>query len=119
MNPIPGTPAKLLTAILPKGVGRGILVALKRDKGIVSANLNYARGTGRMTHRAYHGARTTAIEKDVLSVVVPADRSEELFEFIYHEAGMDLPHGGILYQVDVGRVSEFVLPDLPDEDASG
>ena len=44
------------------------------------------------------------------------DRADEIFEFIYHEARIDRPHGGLIYVTGLDRATPFVLPDLPEEE---
>jgi len=107
--------SKLIACVLPKGKSRAVLDALKRDKGIVSANVNYARGTPRRTRRAF---RTTLSyeECEILQVVVPAERQAELFEFIHEQAEIDRPRGGLMVQMELAAASMFRLPDLPEEE---
>jgi nitrogen regulatory protein PII len=107
-------PSKLITCVLPKGCCRSVLSALKDECGIVSANVNYARGTGRMTHRAFRKSMSQT-EKEVMHVVVPSDRADELFAFIYETAGIGQPHGGLIYQTDLAGSSVFELPDIAAE----
>ena len=108
-------PHKLITCILPFGVAMPLLRALKTKKGIVSANINNARGAGRLSVVADRklGDET---EKQVFTVVVPPDRADEIFEFIYVEAEIDRPHGGLMYMGKLHHASTFTLPDLPDEE---
>lgn len=105
---------KLITCVLHKGRSRPVLVALREEQGIVSANVNFARGTGRMTHRTYHRGMSQT-EKEILQVVVPAERADELFAFIHERAEIGRPHGGLMYQTDLSAATTFVLPDLPEE----
>jgi nitrogen regulatory protein PII len=107
-------PSKLITCVLPKGSSRPVLGALKDQKGIVSANVNYARGTGRMTHRSFRKSMSQT-EKEVLTVVVPADQADELFAFIFEAADIGRPHGGLMYQTELAASSPFELPDVPEE----
>jgi len=37
---------KLITSIMPKGVGRKVLLGLRKDHGINTGNINGARGVG-------------------------------------------------------------------------
>ncbi len=107
------TSEKLITCIMPCGRAPPVLEALKEQLGIL-ANIHHARGTGRMTPLAWRGVGEAA-EKDVMSVIVAASRAEEVFGFIYEHGGINRPHGGILYQQPLGKSTEFLLPDLPDE----
>ena len=111
------TGEKLITCIMPHGHARPVLEALKQERGILATTIHHARGTGRMTPLAWRGVGEVA-EKDVMSVIVPASRAEEVFGFIYEHGGLNQPHGGILYQQPLGKSTEFHLPDLPDEGTS-
>ena len=92
---------------------RPAAVALKA-KGIISANITSARGIGKITPLKYRGVGGQT-EKEVLDVLVDAERAEEIFEFIYFEAQIDRPHGGLMYMGALHQATSFVLPDLPEE----
>lgn len=71
-----------------------------------------------MTPMAWRGVGETT-EKDIFSVVVPESRSEEIFAFIYERAGINQPHGGIIYQQSLTASTDFILPDdIPYEDST-
>ncbi len=107
-------PSKLITCILPRGKGLPVVRALKEEKALISAHVNSARGTGRMTHRAER-KQITETEKDILTVIVPQNCEDEIFGYIYETAGIGEPHGGLMYMTDLSAASVFALPDLPDE----
>lgn len=107
--------SKLITSITPHGRALPVLKALKDELGIITANIYKARGSGRMTPMAWRGVGETT-EKDVMDVVVPESRADEVFAFIYEKAGINKPHGGILYQRTLAAATLFELPDLPDEE---
>ncbi len=107
---------KQITVILPKGKGLPIIKRLRKDKEIVSANRNYARGVGRMTPLRYRGVGEQT-EKEIVNVIVSADKAEDIFEFIYDVAEINNPHAGILYMISLSAANQFVLPgDIPEED---
>lgn len=107
--------AKLITAILPKGAGSQLVRKLKEDKGVITANSSHARGVGRMAPLKYRGFGEQS-EKDMVTVIVPAEQSEEIFEYIYREQEIDTPHAGILYVSNLGFSSLFELPaDMEEE----
>ncbi len=108
---------KLITCIMPCGRALPVLEALKEELGILATTIHHSRGTGRMTPLAWRGVGEAA-EKDVMRVIVPASRAEEVFGFIYECGGINQPHGGILYQQPLAKSTEFHLPDLPDEGTS-
>ena len=105
---------KMICCILPKGVALGISVRLKEVHGIVSSNISNARGVGKITPLAYRGIAGQS-EKEILSVVVAAAIADEIFTFIYHEADIDRPHGGIMYMHSLYRSTEYRLPEIADE----
>ncbi|MEM7417303.1 MAG: P-II family nitrogen regulator [Gemmatimonadota bacterium] len=106
---------KLITCILPHGRAMPVLEALKEELGLITATLHHARGTGRMTPLAWRGVGEAA-EKDVISVVVPEARADEVFAFVFERAGVGRPHGGILYQQPLWKSTVYRLPDLPEEE---
>jgi len=105
---------KLITCILPPGLAAGLLGKLKREKGIVEASAHIARGMGKLPPRAYRRLGT-ATEKDILTVIVPPERADEIFVYLFHEAQIDRPHGGIVFLNAITRATPFTLPELPEE----
>ncbi len=105
---------KLITAILPKGKAVDTVKALKLQKDIIRTNINNARGVGKLTPLAYRGAGDQA-EKEVLNVVVNAEQADTVFEFIYHHADINRPHGGLMYMSELLEATPFTLPELPEE----
>ena len=114
MNDRSAGPSKLITCILPKGKGVSVVRALKNEKALFGANVNSARGTGRMTHWTER-RKMTETEKDILTVIVPQQREDEIFAYIYEIAGIGEPHGGLMYLTGLSAASAFTLPELPDE----
>jgi hypothetical protein len=106
---------KLITCIVPHGRALPVLKALKEEYGIITANIYRARGSGRMTPLAWRGVGETT-EKDVMSVVVEDDKSDQIFEFIFEQAGINHAHGGILYQQTLRCSTDFTLPEIPEEE---
>ncbi len=108
-------PHKLISCILPKGVALDVEKKLKEVHNILSANVGSARGVGKITPLAYRGIAGRA-EKEILSVEVLAEKVDEIFEFIYQEADLDRPHGGIMYMHPLSRTTIYKLPDIPEEE---
>jgi len=106
---------KLITCILPKGIAAGVSKKLLHEKGIVSGNINNARGSGHITAKVHQkvGYQT---EKEIFRVVVNADKADEVFEFIYNHAELHHPHGGIMFQNALRKSTEYVLPVIQAED---
>jgi len=101
---------KAITVVLEKdGTATALAKKLKEEKGILTGNIQSARGTGNPLTRRSLLKQT---EKDLFTVVVPEEKSAEIFEFIYLECGMGQRFGGFMYQATLGRSSQFTLPDL-------
>ncbi len=114
MNHHSTAPHKLITAILPKGRDKELVQKLVQDLGIQSVNINYARGLGRITPLRHRGVGETT-EKSIVTVLVEAERADEVFEFIFFEADINRPHGGLLFQQPLLATTMFKLPDLEEE----
>lgn len=102
---------KLITCILPKGIAVGLVESLRTNKGIITSNIDNARGAGHLTPAAYRGVGVET-EKEILSVVVEPEQAESLFDWIYTEAQINRPHGGIMYMTRLQGCTPFSLPDM-------
>jgi nitrogen regulatory protein PII len=107
--------SKLISAILPKGVALNLIRKLKEEKNINTATLNYARGTGKMM-QIKHRTNVVEREQEILTVVVEEDRSEEIFEYIYVEADVNRPHGGLMYMHPLKQSTSYLLQDIVEEE---
>lgn len=105
---------RLIGAILPHGVAAGVLRRLREEKGIHRADVTGGRGLDHLFQFAPPGAGDE-IAVEILSAVVPAERADDVFEFIFDAAGVDRPEGGVVFQYALHGASPFVLPDLPEE----
>jgi hypothetical protein len=106
---------KLITTILPKGVGRELLQGLRKDHGVKTGNINMARGAGMYNPLDKRGVGEQT-EKEMLSVVVPAGQADDVFAYIYEMAKINEPHHGIILQSDLLCASLYSLPkDLAEE----
>jgi len=90
-----------------------ILTRLKEEKQIVSADLSFARGTSSLPGQ--WGGIGEMIETEILEVMVPEDRSEEIFEFIYDVAEIDKVKDAFLYMGRKIRGVSYVIPEIPDD----
>ncbi len=105
--------SRYITCILPNGRALAIIESLEKEKGLVSANLGFARGTS--TKFECWGGDGEEVEKDILDVVVPESRSEEIFAFLYEAAEIDSAYGAFMYMGCPIRAVPYVLPDIPAE----
>ena len=109
------TDTRLIACILPKGRARALQQALVEEKNIVAGNFHYGRGVGRESHIRDRGIGEQQ-EREVFEVVVPADREEEIFEYIFNEAKMDEPHGGMICVTRLPKSTVMTLPELETGD---
>ena len=93
----------------------GVIQKLKEEKNIVTANMNFARGTGKLTPLKYRD-NVVEREKEILTVVVDEENGDEIFEYIYDTADINKPHGGVMYMHALASSSEYQLPDISEED---
>ena len=106
---------KLITCILPKGIALDVAAKLKSDYQLMSVDIKSARGVGKITPLAYRGIGGQS-EKEILTVVVPTKSADEIFDYIYHEADIDRPHGGMMYIHPLFQGTRYEMPALPDEE---
>jgi len=96
---------KLITCVMQEKLSLDIIKHLQNEKKILTANKYSARGS---TFENVFDAK----QMDVLTVLVDADRAEEVFEYLYFEAQIDRLHGGMVFQEALGRSTEYSLPKL-------
>ncbi len=52
----------------------------------------------------------------MLAVIVDENKADKLFQYIFFEAAINRPHGGIIYMHALPKSTEFILPEVPEED---
>ncbi|MBK7900615.1 MAG: hypothetical protein KA603_01675 [Azonexus sp.] len=105
-----GIEKKLITAILRSGGGKPLVAALAELPGVLSVSHHHARGVGSRRVRSH---QMLFDEKDVLIVLVEAERADDIFRRIYDEAGIGEPSIGMMFMEPVLRGH----PMMPCEDA--
>ncbi|HFS85420.1 MAG TPA: hypothetical protein ENK72_02250 [Epsilonproteobacteria bacterium] len=94
---------KMICCFVPYGKGTELLKLLKSEKGIITANNIEARGTSLAT-RTLGG-----MQLDTVSLIVEAERADEIFVYIYETMEIAKSHEGMLYQYPLKRASEYSL----------
>ena len=109
---------KLITAIMPKGSALKVLRVLKEEHGVVSSFIVNSSGVGRevMTSGSRSMFSGYSREQDILAVRVDAERSEEIFRVIFDLGEMDRPKGGFIFQQQLSQSTQYMLPEVLDED---
>ena len=103
MNEKQNKKEKRITCFLSKGTGVKMVEMLQSEKNIVSTNVHSGRG---------QRTAETWKEQEILTVIVDADRAEEIFEYIYFQGKLNEPGGGFIFQSDLNRATSFKLPDI-------
>lgn len=103
MNEKQNKKEKRITCFLPKGTGVKMVEMLQSEKNIVSTNVHSGRG---------QRTAETWKEQEILTVIVDADRAEEIFEYIYFQGKLNEPGGGFIFQSDLNRATSFKLPEM-------
>ena len=99
---------KIITCFLPAGKGQSVLERLHEEKNISSAFAYHARGTGLSTRR--NKKLLQYVEREMITAVVPAERADEIFEFIFFASGIDQPHAGMVLMTSPQCATTLVLP---------
>ena len=106
--------AKQIVCIVPKGTGQKLVEAVSRERGIYNANFSHARGVGRSAEVQERGVGEQR-EKDVFAVTVAADQADELFEYLFYQAELDVPHNGLMYMMAAPKTTVMTMPDIAPE----
>ena len=94
---------KNITCILYEP-GNGLrLVESLRQRGITRTTLHHARGSVL--------GENAEFDMELLSVTVDGTETDDVFEYLYLEAGIDRPRGGFIYVCGIARASHFMLPE--------
>jgi hypothetical protein len=104
---------KLITAVVPKGAASGLQKSLI-EKWQVHANICHGRGVGRAGPLKKRGIGEQQ-EKEILEVIVDAEKADEIFEFVFFNLELDKRPGSVIYMADQQKSSVFRLPELQAE----
>jgi len=83
---------KSITCVIPSGQALKLLERLQSEYGVTSAYAHHARDIA-----AHSDGRKIADESEIVSVLVPAEDADRLFELIYEAAGIGEPRGGLIF----------------------
>lgn len=105
---------KVITCFLPAGKGKEVLDDLRKQKGVYSGFVHHARGAGVDSGR--NNKAPFYVEREVITVLAPAGQADEVFEFLYFNAGLDQPHAGmVLMEKAIRGMLCNLTPEVADE----
>jgi len=87
---------KLITCIVPEANALKGAKGLREKYNLQTINHHFARGVGKSSPLVARGIGEKT-EKVVLSVTVDAKIADEVFGFLFVEADIDRPQGGLIY----------------------
>ncbi len=102
--------ARLITCVLEHGDAFPILEELQ-DRGVVSVDVHSARAF----LESGDGDLYDHVERDIMSVIVPMSRVEEMFEWLCTRCNLE-PTGAFIHVTRLDRTTKYVLPrGVPEE----
>ncbi|MEO5367298.1 MAG: hypothetical protein H7831_13315 [Magnetococcus sp. WYHC-3] len=117
--------ARVITCVIPDdGTEQKLVHHLKEAMGIITFAVFPCRGIGvcgQDTGVESGLGRLRAERPNMMRtmlVVVPVHRVDEIFDDLYHAAGIHRPGGGMIYQGSLAALTPFVLPSHIAEEQS-
>ena len=83
---------KTITCVIRSGHALKLLERLHGEFGATSIYAHHARDIA-----AHSGGRTIADESEIVTVLVPEEDADRLFELLYAAAGIGEPEGGLIF----------------------
>jgi len=87
---------KKIVCLVPEGQAKPAMVRLNKVHPDLHILMHFARGIGRRKTVVFSGFGAQG-ERDVLEVLVPEERADEVFDFLFQEANIYKHRGGIIY----------------------
>jgi len=100
---------KLITCILPKDHAIPLMKKLLKEKGITAMSMHHARGAGR-SGQTRQGIGHY-LENNILTIAVSEDEADDIFNYIFTEAGINADHRGLIFMEKLARLTPYILPE--------
>ena len=106
-------PSKQIWAILPDDDRiTKVVHALKDEKGLLAAHQISCRGLGAVGRSApgkrFRPRRPRSLR--LLTVIVPEENADEIFDFVYEKAEVNRPMGGLVFMGPLDGATAFTMP---------
>ena len=109
---------KLIVCLLPDdGTDKRLLDELRNRFDAIRASSSACRAVGAFVDvKTRRGKLPQARLAKRLTLICSEEQADELFDFIFHAAGIGNPGGGLMWQRAVAGATPYHLPkDIPDE----
>ena len=100
---------KLITCVIPRGLGSELVDVLHTEKKLTAVNVAHGRGISR---RGGYFAQ----EVDVLTVAVAASEADSIFAYLYDRIDIEGSRRRFMFQESLGLATDFVLPEGVQEE---
>ena len=104
------TDVALITCVVTAGRADAVIGAAQ-EMGAGGAIVYHARGIGVRERLGLLGIAVEA-DKEVVSLLVPTDQQDIVFEAVYRAAELDVPGAGIVYLTPVEKMATYVPREI-------
>ena len=104
------TDVALITCVVTAGRADAVIRAAQ-ELGAGGAIVYHARGIGVRERLGLLGIAVEA-DKEVVSLLVPTDQQDIVFEAVYRAAELDVPGAGIVYLTPVEKMATYVPREI-------
>lgn len=101
-----------ITCVVQKGMADTVNASLL-DVGVQGATVHYGVGTGVRERMGILGIAVD-VEREILSVLVPLDQVDRIFERMYLAAHLDTPGNGYIFVTPLLQAATYIPPHLLD-----
>jgi nitrogen regulatory protein P-II 1 len=108
------TEVALITCVVQKGLADTINNSLL-EVGVQGSTVHMGVGTGVRERLGLLGVAVD-VEREVISVMVPVDQTDRIFERIFLAGRLDTPGMGYLYVTPLLQAATYIPPSLLNKD---
>ncbi len=108
------TEVALITCVVQKGLADTINNSLL-EVGVQGSTVHMGMGTGVRERLGVLGVAVD-VEREVISVMVPVDQTDRIFERIFLAGRLDTPGMGYIYVTPLIQAATYITPNLLNKD---
>jgi nitrogen regulatory protein PII len=108
------TEVALITCVVQKGLADTINNSLL-EVGVQGSTVHMGMGTGVRERLGVLGVAVD-VEREVISVMVPVDQTDRIFERIFLAGRLDTPGMGYIYVTPLIQAATYIPPNLLNKD---